>query len=139
MPPKTRLDRLVTFRERSEDSALQNLARAQSSRDVAARTLAGLRVQARADEREPGAAELWVLEEVAHLRALRQVQRAEGELAAALRKEQVARAGYGAAHRNAEVARKAQEKKRAEIVGERERRERKALDELATLRFNAKR
>jgi len=139
VPPKTRLDRLVHFRERSEETALQDLAQAQSRRDLAARTLAGLRLRARADERAPGAAELWVLEEVAHLRALRQVQRAEGELAAALRKEQVARAGYGVAHRNAEVVRKAQEKKRAEILAERERRERKALDELATLRFNAKR
>lgn len=139
MPPKTRLDRLVNFRERSEESALQTLARAQSSRDVAAHNLAGLRSRAREDEREKGAAELWVLEEVAHLRALRQVQRAESDLAAALRKEQTARAGYTAAHRHAEVARKAQDKKRAEITAEREKRERKALDELATLRFNAKR
>ncbi len=139
MPPKTRLDRLVNFRERSEESAMQSLARAQSSRDLAARTLAGLRRQAREDEREKGAAELWVLEEVAHLRTLHQVQRAENELASAMRKEQTARAGYTAAHRNAEVARKAQDKKRSEITAEREQRERKALDELATLRFNAKR
>jgi len=139
VPPKTRLDRLVNFRERSEESALQSLALAQSSRDLAARTLAGFRRQAREDEREKGAAELWMLEEVAHLRALRQVARAETDLAAALRKEQSARAGYTAAHRKAEVARKVQDKKRAEIVAEREKRERKALDELATLRFNARR
>lgn len=139
MPPKTRLDKLVNFRERSETSAMQTLARAQSSRDLAARSLAGLRTRARADEREKGAAELWVLEEVAHLRALRQVARAETDLAAAMRKEQTARAGYTAAHRNAEVARKAQDKKRAEITAEREQKERKALDELATLRFNARR
>lgn len=139
MPPKTRLDKLVNFRERSETSAMQTLARAQSSRDVAAKNLAGLRMRARADEREKGAAELWVLEEVAHLRALRQVARAESDLASAMRKEQTARAGYTAAHRNAEVARKAQDKKRAEITAEREQKERKALDELATLRFNAKR
>ncbi len=139
MPPKTRFDKLVNFRERSETSAMQTLARAQSSRDLAAKNLAGLRTRARADEREKGAAELWVLEEVAHLRALRQVARAESDLAAAMRKEQTARAGYTAAHRNAEVARKAQDKKRAEITAEREQKERKALDELATLRFNARR
>jgi flagellar FliJ protein len=139
VPPKTRLDRLVTFRERSEETALQTLARAQGSRDQAARTLAGLRRQAREDEREKGSAELWVLEEVAHLRALRQVAHAETDLAAAMRKEQSARAGYTAAHRKAEVARKVQDKKRVEIVTERERRERKALDELATLRFNSRR
>jgi flagellar export protein FliJ len=139
LPPKTRLDRLVTFRERSEESALETLARAQSSRDRASRTLAGLRQQSREDEREKATAELWVMEEVAHLRTLRQVARAETDLAAALRKEQTARAGYSAAHRNAEVARKAQDKKRAELVAEHEKRERKALDELATLRFNARR
>jgi flagellar biosynthesis chaperone FliJ len=129
----------VNFRERSEQSAMQGLARAQSSRDLAARTLAGLRTQAREDDREKGTAELWVLEEVVHLRALRQVARAETDLAAAQRKEQSARAGFTAAHRKAEVARKVQDKKRAELVAEHEKRERKAIDELATLRFNAKR
>ena len=136
MPPKTRLDRLVNVRERSEESALEDLARAQSTRDLAVRRLAGLRVRARADGRSPGSAELWVLEEFAHLRMLRQIQRAEGDLAAALRKEQSARVGYTAAHRSAEVARRAQDKKRTEITADRERRERKAQDELATQRFN---
>jgi len=139
LPTKTRLDRLVNVRERSEETALQDLARAQSTRDLAARHLAGLRMQAQADGRAPGAAELWVLEEFAHLQTLRRVQRAETDLAAAQRKEQQARSGYTAAHRSAEVVRRAQEKKRAELDADRERRERKALDELATLRFNAKR
>ena len=139
MPPKTRLDRLVNVRERSEESALETLARAQSARDLVARQLAGLKEQARSDERGPGAVELWVLEEFAHLQKLRQVQRAESDMAAALRKLQSARAGYSAAHKNAEVARRAQGKKRAEILADGERRERKALDELATQRFNARR
>jgi len=137
MQPKTRLDRLVTIRERSEESALENLARARSSLDHAARRLVGLRQGARADGRTPGVAELWVVEETAHRRALQQAQRAEGELAQALRKEQTARAGYTAAYRTAEATRRIQEKKRAEIVEDRERRERRALDEVATLRFNA--
>jgi len=51
MQPKTRLDRLVTIRERSEESALENLARARSSLDHAARRLVGLRQGARADGR----------------------------------------------------------------------------------------
>ncbi len=139
MPPKTRLDRLVNVRERSEESALQTLARAQSTRDVAARRLASLRMRARSDERGPGTAELWVLEEFAHLQTLRQVQRAESDLASAVRKEQSARVGYTAAHKNAEVVRRAQDKKRTEILTERERREVKLLDELGTLRFNSKR
>jgi len=139
LPTKTRLDRVVNVRERSEETALQDLARAQSTRDLAASRLAGLRLQARADDRAPGVAELWVLEEFAHLQTLRRVQHAETDLASAQRKEQLARSGYTVAHRSAEVVRRAQGKKRAELDADRERRERKALDELATLRFNAKR
>ncbi len=139
MPPKTRLDRLVNVRERSEESALLDLAHAQSGRDLAVSRLAGLREQARSDERVGGMAQLWVLEEFAHLQALRQVQRAETDLVAALRKEQSARVGYTSAHKNAEVVRRAQDKKRVEITSDQDRRERKALDEMATLRFNARR
>jgi flagellar protein FliJ len=139
VPPKTRLDRLVNVRERSEENALVDLGQAQTGRDLAARRLAGLRQQARADERGPGMAQLWVLEEFAHLQALRQVQRAETDLASALRREQSARIGYTSAHKNAEVARRAQDKKRVELSAEQDRRERKALDEMATLRFNARR
>jgi flagellar export protein FliJ len=139
LPPKTRLDRLVNVRERSEETALVDLARAQGTRDLAAQRLAGLRQRARADDRGPGTAQLWVLEEFAHLQALRQVQRGESDLASAQRKEQTARVGYTSAHKNAEVARRVQDKKRAELEAERERRERMALDELATLRFNARR
>ncbi|MGC3998705.1 MAG: hypothetical protein QM767_15110 [Anaeromyxobacter sp.] len=137
-PPKTRLDRLVTVRERTEESALETLARAQTGRDHAAQRLAGAQQSARVDARAPGAAELWLLEEHAHVRALQQVARAREQLAQAETHEATARAGYTAAHRQAEVARRAQEKKRAEIVSDREKRERKALDELATLRFNSR-
>lgn len=136
--PKTRLDKLVQVRERGEDAALENLARAQSSLGRATERLTGLRQEARSDGRGRGAAELWVVEEAAHVRALQDVRLAEREVASALKKEQQARVGYSTAHREAEVARRVQEKKRAEIRDERERREQKALDELATLRFNAK-
>ena len=139
LPPKTRLDRLVNVRERSEESALQTLARARGNREQVAQRLAGLRQRAHLDGRGPGAAELWVLEEFAHLQTLRQVQRAEGDLADAVRKEQTATVGYTTAHRSAEVVRRAQGKKRQELTTERERHERKAIDELATLRFNARR
>jgi flagellar export protein FliJ len=136
--PKTRLDKLVQVRERGEDAALENLARAQSSLGRATERLAGVRQEARSDGRGRGAAELWVVEEAAHVRALQDVRTAEREVTAALGKEQVARAGYTAAHRDAEVARRIQEKKRAEIRDEREKREVKALDELGMLRFNVR-
>jgi len=136
--PKTRLDRLVQVRERGEDAALESLARAQSSLGRATERLAGLRQEARSDGRDRGRADFWIVEEAAHVRALHDVRSAERDVAAALRKEQQARTGYTAAHRDAEVARRVQEKKRTEIRDEREKREQKALDELATLRFNAR-
>jgi len=136
--PKTRLDKLVQVRERGEDAALENLARAQSSLGRATERLAGLRQEARTDGRGRGSAQLWVLEEAAHVRALHDVRNAEREVASALKREQQARLGYTAAHRDAEVARRVQEKKRSEIRDEREKREQRSFDELATLRFNAK-
>ncbi len=136
--PKTRLDKLVQVRERGEDAALENLARAQSSLGRATERLVGTRQAARSDGRGRGSAELWMVEELAHVRALQDVRTAEREVTAALQKEQAARVGYTAAHRDAEVARRVQEKKRAEIRDEREKREQKAFDELATLRFNAR-
>lgn len=136
--PKTRLDKLVQVRERGEDAALEKLARAQSSLGRATERLAGLRQEARTDGRDRGRSELWVVEELAHVRALQDVRTAEREVAAALKKEQQARLGYTAAHRDAEVARRVQEKKRAEIRDDREKKEQRSLDELATLRFNAR-
>lgn len=136
--PRTRLDRLVQVRERGEDTALHNLARAQASLGRVTERLAGLRQEARVDGRGRGTAHLWMVEEAAHVRALHDVRGAERELAQALRKEQSARAGYATAQRDAEVARRVQEKKRAELRVERERREARAIEELATLRFNAR-
>jgi flagellar export protein FliJ len=129
---------LVQLRERTEDVALENLAHAQSSLGRAAARLAGFRQEARRDDRTRAAAELWVLEEGAHVRALQAIRTAERELAQAVRSEQQARVGYTTAYRSAEAIRRAQEKKRTEIVSEAEKREQRALDELATLRFNSK-
>jgi flagellar export protein FliJ len=136
--PKTRLDKLVQVRELGEDTALENLAKAQSSLTRANLRLAGLRQEARSDGRSRGSAELWMVEEAAHVRALQDVRSAERDLAQALTGEQVARSGYSTAHRQAEVARRAQEKKRHELRTDHERREQRAQDDLATLRFNAR-
>lgn len=137
--PKTRLDPLVKLRERSEERALRDLARARSTLGRATERLDGLREEAKADDRGRGAAELWALEESAHVRRLQAVRAAEGDLAQAVKGERAARAGYATAHRGAEAARRVQEKKRTQIVEDREKRAQKALDELATLRFNARR
>lgn len=138
MVPRTRLDKLVTVRERTEDRALENLAHAQSSLGRVAERLAGLRREATSDTRAPGRAELWIVEEVAHVRTLQAVRTVERELAQAVKKEQQARAGYATAHKSAEVARRIQEKKRGEIREEREKWEVRSLDELATQRFNGR-
>ncbi len=139
MVPKTRLDRLVLLRERKEEHALENLAVARSSLARTAERLAGLRQDARSDGRARGACELWVVEECAHVRTLQALRAAERELALAVKREQAARHGFTTAHRNLVVVRKAQEKKQTEILEEHERREERALDEAATLRFNAAR
>jgi flagellar biosynthesis chaperone FliJ len=136
--PKTRLDRLVQVRARREDAALENLARAQVSLGRATQRLAGVRQEARSDGRGPGSAQLWVTEEIAHVRALQDVRAAERDVAQALTREQQARLGYGSAHRDAEVARRAQDKKRTEIKQDSAKREVRALDEIATLRFNTR-
>jgi flagellar export protein FliJ len=136
--PKTRLDKLVEVRERGEDSALRNLAHAQTSLGRATDRLAGLRQEARSDGRGRASADLWIVEEAAHVRALRDVRSAERDVAQALSGEQLARTGYLAARQQAEVVRRVQEKKRSELRADRDRREQRSLDELATLRFNTR-
>jgi len=135
--PKTRLDRLVQVRERGEDAALRALATAQTSLGRASERLATRKDEARSDGRGRSGAADWMAEEAAHLRALQDVRNAERELARALTEERSARAGYLDAHQQAEAVRRAQEKKRTEIKTDRSTREQRALDELATLRFNS--
>ena len=90
MMPKTRLDKLVQLREREEDDAAVDLARAQQTLH-AARERLELAVEAsRADGRAPGNAALWDLEENAHRRALQLVRKAEGEVSTAAVKRRVA-------------------------------------------------
>ena len=138
MEPKTRLDRLVQVRERGEDAALRSLAVAQSALGRASERLAASQAQSRSDARARSGAADWMVEEAAHLRALQDVRNAERAVAQAIGEERQARAGYIDAHQRAEAVRRAQEKKRTEIKTDRETRETRALDELATLRFNAR-
>lgn len=134
--PKTRLDRLVRLKERSAQGALANLAHARSSLGRAQQRRMGALAAARNDGRAPGEAALWVLEEAVHHRALQALKAAEGQLSAAADGERSALDAYGAAHRQADVVRRVAERRRAELARERERTDRRGLDELATLRFN---
>jgi flagellar export protein FliJ len=136
--PKTRLDRLVQVRERGEDAALRSLATAQTTLGRVTELLASRKEEARTDGRGRSGAADWMAEEAAHLRALQDVRNAERALAQALTEEQRAKSGYLDAHQRAEAVRRAQEKKRTEIKTDRSTREARALDELATLRFNVR-
>lgn len=138
MTPKTRLDPLVRVRERHEDHALDDLARAQRTLGLAHERLRSARAQASADHRSSGDSSLWATEELAHARVVHEVRTSERELQKATGGEHAARIAYERAWREAEASRKLREKARRAIVHESERREQHALDELATLGFNVR-
>jgi len=136
MMPRTRLDKLVQLREREEDDAAVDLARAQHTLHAARERLEQAVVASRADRRAPGDAALWELEENAHRRALQLVRVAEGEVSSASVQREDASLSYREARQDAETVRRVADRKRAELLLERVRRERRTLDEVATLRFN---
>lgn len=138
MTPKTRLDPVVRIRERHEETALDALARAQRSVGVAHERLREARALASADPRTEGDSSMWVTEELAHSRVVHEMRGAERELLKATGGEHAARVAYERAWREAEASRRLQEKARRAIAHEAERREQRALDEVATLAFNVK-
>jgi len=136
MKPRTRLDRVVELRERAEDDALSRFASARSIAHDARERFARAVEATREDSRCAGPVELWQLDELTHRRALQVARAAENEALKATQGEAAARDGYVAAHQDKEVVQRAQARKRAEILSEVDRRERRAADEMATLRFN---
>src|SRR6266567_375459 len=123
--PKTRLDKLVKLRDQSEDTALTHLARAQVNLGRARENLEGALARARSDQRSAGQAALWMLVESAHLRELQGVRAANQAVSTASEGEARARAGYTDARQQAEVMRRIADRKRAELVKEEDKRERK--------------
>ncbi len=139
MTPRTRLDKVVQVRKRVEDDALAGLARARAAVGRARDRLA-LAVEAtRQDDRRAGPVELWHLDEQAHRRALQAVRSAENDVHRAAQGEASARDGYIAARQDKEIVQRVRERRRAEIVLELEKRERRDADEIATLKFNGAR
>jgi len=136
MFPKTRLDRLVQLRERSEDRALSNLAKAREVLGRAQQVLSRAAAAAQADHRGKGHAAQWDVEEAAHVRALQSLRHARGEVSQAAAGEAMARQGYVEAHTQAESTRRVAERKRAEIVRERAKADTRRLDEIGTVAFN---
>jgi flagellar biosynthesis chaperone FliJ len=124
------------MRERREETALDALARAQRSLGSAHERLRSARAQASADQRGSADSSMWAAEEAAHARVVHEVRGAERELQQATGGEHAARQAYERAWRDAEASRRLQDKARRAIVHEAERREQRALDDVATLVFN---
>lgn len=136
MTPKTRLDKVLQLRERAEETALADLARARATVDRAREQLSKAIDHARQDGRTAGPVDMWQVDELARRRALQMVRAAEGEVRKASDGESRALEGYLSAHVETETVRRVQGRRRTEILGEMDRKERRDIDELATLRFN---
>jgi flagellar export protein FliJ len=133
MPPRTRLDPLVKWKEREVERAKLELAVRLKALAIAQERIAETAAQL---ERLPSQAtsvdDLELLDRaVARGRADLETAKKEWAVAdQALRKSQV---GYAEVHRQAETFRRANERQRAVLIQEIERRERKTLDEIANL------
>ena len=136
MLPKTRLDKLVQVRERTEDSALSNLAKAREILGRAQETLGRAVALAQADHRGASHAAHWDVEEAAHVRALQALRSARGEVTQAAAGEAMARVGYVEARKAAESARRVADRKRAEVLRGLAKADARRLDELGTIAFN---
>ncbi len=135
---KTRLDAVVKLRERAEDSTKIALARARKEVAEAQAALERLRERARADDREAGDAADWEIRQRARDRALAEIKKAEEAVRQLKSREAAARQAYEAAHRQLEAVRRVAENKRAEMRREAERKDRKAMDEIAGILFGRK-
>jgi flagellar export protein FliJ len=135
---RTRLDRLVQLRDRQETEALAGMARARAGLAAARDQLATAVHAARVDSRAAGHAALWELDDAARRRALQTVRAARGNVERAAAHHDAAHGSYLSARQDAEVMRRAAERKRQVLQHEAARRERRAQDEIATLRFNHK-
>jgi len=139
MTPRTRLDKVVQVRERKEDGALSALVEARAATELAADRLSRAKEVAQADRRAKGPVELWQVDELARRRALQGVKAAEQDLLRAREGELIARDGYLEARKAREVVGRIQERRRAEIVADLEKRDQRGTDEVATRTFNASR
>ena len=137
--PRTRIDKVVWLRERAARAALKALARARAEADRAGEQASEAARAASADDRAAGPVELWQLDDAAHGRALQALRAATAQVDQAKAREASALGGYATAHGRVEAVRRVQERRRSEVAGELRRRERRDVDEIATLRFNVPR
>jgi flagellar export protein FliJ len=130
---RTRLDVVVKVKERAEEKAGLELARAETAVRTAKDKLELASERAAQDHRGRGDVSQWELSEAAHHRALLDKSKAQKELESTQKAAVVVRAHYVGAHRAAEVVRRVADARREEISRELTRAEDKQLDEAASL------
>ena len=136
MRPRTRLDPVIKLEEKTEQRRLLELAEAGRVVTSARAALTGAQKAAEADHRRPSTALDWQLAELAHTRALHEVQTAERAVASATEKAGASRALYAEAHSKAEALRRVADARAGEIVAQRQKADSREMDELGLLRFS---
>lgn len=133
--PKIRLDPVVKLEEQREERSLRAMAEASRKLQTAEELLVQRRASAKTDQRRLASASDWQLAELSHTRALSDVRSAEQAVQAAGQESSVSRDRYAVVHSKAEALRRVAAVRVGEIVQAREAAERRALDDIAILRF----
>lgn len=130
---KTRLDPVVRIEETREEKCLIELAAANRTVMAAEQALEQARARADHDGRR-GAAADWDMAEQAHARAIAEVASAYRTLQEARTTADQTRARYLEVHSRAEAVRRLATNRREELQQERDKAERKEVEELQILR-----
>lgn len=129
-----RLDVVVKVKQREEDRRLERFSSDLRVVEDAKHALQRAEDAARRDNRVTGLAAVWSLEEAARQRAVAQLATARETLSQAAKVAEQSRAEWARARNSAEAVRRVADARREEVVRELDRRESRALDELALLR-----
>jgi flagellar export protein FliJ len=133
MPLKTRLDPLVKWKEREVERAKLALAVRLKALAIALEHIAETSAQLGRLPSQATSVDDLELVDRAVARARADLEAAKKEWAVADQALRQSQAGYAEIHRQAETFRRANERQRAVLIQEIERRERKTLDEIANL------
>jgi len=136
MPIKTRLDKVVSLREREAEKKLTVWTDAGRAAKQSELRLRDARIHASADNRKSGAAYEWDVIEMAHRTALVEVRVAEQSVQKARAEEAQARQAHLAAHTQAETMRRVADTRREELQKEEDRIETRKVDDLTSMMFS---
>jgi flagellar biosynthesis chaperone FliJ len=132
---RTRLDTVVQVKERAEQKAASELARAEALVRAAQDRLEEARERAQADFRARHDVAHWETQELAQHRALAEQKKAQAEVEKARVRALEVRVAYTHAHQHAEVVRRVADSRRDEARRDADRLESKQLDEVASMLF----